>query len=842
MSAAFEGGNGAFYEAAGAGPLLSAAFPSVGANRAIVAFIALSTYGTPPTVTAISWTGGGGNDLGTALQTTLFNTYYRNQIYALAGTDSDAAGQISVTMSAAPDECFIAGASATSVASIGGSVSQNGSSGTVTATPPSVGADDLMIAGGYGGPYNATVAPSGAGCTNIYESETNAYNAGAMVYRLGSDGTNISISCTSAPHFNVLAVRLVGISGSPTTINGALESLSLSTFAADVQLQGVIQAALESMVITTNQATVTGGPTTITALEFASNGETDSDCRLVWADADGNMVPRTNHTVIKHVKYKAQNGYYANDWHSQFNGAFLPGNDEWGYGTHPFPSDGSYNSDGANIWSGDYDNHSVQYFEIADSGNDYLSIPSSEGTQEALILETGKWYVQMRTSEIIGSYVHMTYWPDLVGRPDFKIHRSKLVTAMGSTPSAPAFYHGASDWTNQGGTTNSEAFSGYLRKIMHFNAVLSEADGITEALSEKDEAQTAAGIASIWYSNTNPTVADTSDKSGQGHDPYWDGGVTATDYSESVVDINAALESLLLTANAASIASSTSISGALESLALVVNSATVSLGVSISGALEALALTANPASIDAGTDIAAALETIVLTGYTANVSADTAIAAALQSLLLTANQASINAGSNINANTESLQLTVNQASVSAGNTVNAAQEAIALSTFQSTISTGLVAQTEALTLGTFLATISSNRAIQGQVEALTLSTNPASLALGSQINTALESIQIVTNPATITLDVGISAALESILLTQLSAQVVLSQNIDAQLESLTITPYGATLVLDTGIIAALEGLTLSAFDAVLTIPTGELTAPGLGYTLKPNKLHFTFKR
>ena len=34
---------------------------------------------------------------------------------------------------------------------------------------------------------------------------------------------------------------------------------------------------------------------------------------------------------------------------------------------------------------------------------------------------------------------------------------------------------------------------------------------------------TAAGQASIWYLNTNPTPNDISDKSGKGHHPVWVG-------------------------------------------------------------------------------------------------------------------------------------------------------------------------------------------------------------------------------------------------------------------------------------------------------------------------------
>ena len=43
---------------------------------------------------------------------------------------------------------------------------------------------------------------------------------------------------------------------------------------------------------------------------------------------------------------------------------------------------------------------------------------------------------------------------------------------------------------------------------------------------------TAAGKASIWYLNIDPTPTDISDKSGQGHDPEWVGAERPSLYQE----------------------------------------------------------------------------------------------------------------------------------------------------------------------------------------------------------------------------------------------------------------------------------------------------------------------
>ena len=397
---------------------------------------------------------------------------------------------------------------------------------------------------------SGTVAASvGTGFTLIGTAAPDA----TAEYGTAVDGTTAARFTTASPSDSYLTVGMAFAPGSvitsgsgsltsqSATISGSASVGGSATGTGALQAQnstmsgsGDVQPIHSSGSLQAQSSTISGSAAKTnldskTAMLFPSNLQSQSDLRVVWTGA--NFLPRNPHTAIWHVKHNQQNGYYAVAWHSQYNGAFLPGNDEWGFGTHPFPSDGSYDSEGANTFPGPYPSESQHFFEIADSGNDYLSSPSSDGTQANLELQPDVWYVQARTSEIIGSYVHMTYWPDLINNPTFKIHRQKLTSALGSTPTSPAFYFGASDWTNQGGTTSDEALSGYLRGIKLFDDVLDISDIITEATAETNVPQTTAGAASVWYTNINPTATDISDKSGAGHDPIFDNANRPTTYT-----------------------------------------------------------------------------------------------------------------------------------------------------------------------------------------------------------------------------------------------------------------------------------------------------------------------
>lgn len=172
------------------------------------------------------------------------------------------------------------------------------------------------------------------------------------------------------------------------------------------------------------------------------------------------------------------------------------------------------------------------------------------------------------------------------------------------------------------------------------------------------------------------------------------------------------------------------------------------------------------------------------------------------------------------------------------------QESITLTTFPATISADIQinAQAEAITLSTFAASLSENTHINANLESLVLTANQAQVSLGTNLQAELEQLTLTVNPATLTKDTYLNTSLESLVLNAFSAQVSLGTVLNTNLESLTITPQGVTITLDTGISATLESLTLETFNSVLTIPTGALDAPGLEYTLKPNLIHFTFKK
>lgn len=267
-----------------------------------------------------------------------------------------------------------------------------------------------------------------------------------------------------------------------------------------------------------------------TALLFKSNGVSGSDVRIVW---DGDVFfPRETHTVIWQAKYVQQTGYYALIWHDPNLGYWSA---PWSYGTHPYPAaDGAVGSNG-NTSSPTYSSGTVHYYEIA-NGNDLLSTSiydlAAEGqsAQESLITTKDVWVTQARTSEVVGDSIRHVFYPDLVNRPDFKIAAYRTIAALGTTPSNPLFYAGASKWTASG-TANVETPSCYFRGLKMYSAALSLADILTESAAETNIPQTSAGSASLFYSNINPTVDDVTDKSGNANHPRWDNANRPSDFT-----------------------------------------------------------------------------------------------------------------------------------------------------------------------------------------------------------------------------------------------------------------------------------------------------------------------
>lgn len=257
-------------------------------------------------------------------------------------------------------------------------------------------------------------------------------------------------------------------------------------------------------------------PLAIAGLTFPSNGAANSDIRLVWSG--GNLLPRLTHTAIWKANYAQQAGYYAVTWHSHNDGVW--GSSLYEFGAHPYPTTGALDTTGQST-GGTGGSGTTHYYEIAGLGaSDFIASP---GPGPTLLVTKGIWVTQARTCALLsGTTYRHAFYPDVVGNPSFSIVQDIDLASIPS-PSAPAFYFGCSDWTASGGA-NSETPSGVLRGLMLFNAGLTLADITSEAANEATNAAvTAAGIASIWYCNKNPTPTDVADKQSQRtqHSPSW---------------------------------------------------------------------------------------------------------------------------------------------------------------------------------------------------------------------------------------------------------------------------------------------------------------------------------
>jgi hypothetical protein len=265
-------------------------------------------------------------------------------------------------------------------------------------------------------------------------------------------------------------------------------------------------------------------PRSIQGLDFPSNGETDSDIRLVWTGA--NYLDRDDHTVIWRARYVQHTGYYAVTWHSQHTGSWLG---TWSFGCHPFPCDGAFNASGfaTNPTGG---SGTVHYQEIAGLG----SIDKIEGPDGAFLVTKDTWYTQARTCHSDGDDRVHRHYPDVLGSPNEYIEYTRTVSELGTYPTSPAFYIGCSDWREgqPSAGRNDECPSGVIRGIRLFDVGLAWADILTEANAiGSNAAASTAGQANTWYINDNPKVADTSDKSPANHDPVWDNARRPSDWS-----------------------------------------------------------------------------------------------------------------------------------------------------------------------------------------------------------------------------------------------------------------------------------------------------------------------
>lgn len=256
----------------------------------------------------------------------------------------------------------------------------------------------------------------------------------------------------------------------------------------------------------------------VTGVIWPSSPDASSDVRLNWTGAA--MVPREDHTIIWQSNHGQQDGFYTNWWHLPDAASSFPGT-VYCYGTHPYPTTGSVNGAGEST-GGTGGTGTVHYHEIAALGTaDYITSPSA-ANGGPFIVTKGVWVTSARTCELIsGTTLRHTYWPD-ISNPTSFIRQDKTLASL-DTPTAERVVFGGAPWRADQPTSgkNDEAASGTFRLFKKFAAALVIADIQTEAANEADTAVTAAGIASLHYSNINPTPTDVTDKSGNGNDPAW---------------------------------------------------------------------------------------------------------------------------------------------------------------------------------------------------------------------------------------------------------------------------------------------------------------------------------
>jgi hypothetical protein len=291
--------------------------------------------------------------------------------------------------------------------------------------------------------------------------------------------------------------------------------------------------------------------TTGTGLLFPTNGTSGSDIRLKWKGSA--FLPRDAHTAIWKAKYVQQTGYYAVTWHTHDIGSWDYG--YYSYGAHPYPTtDGTYGANGRAL-TPTYGSGTNHYYELTGDGGDHISTPNwyleSGESMASLVVTKDIWVTQARTAKLInsGADIEEIYYPDLENNPDFRIRYLKSVSTLYTgplgTPANPAFYFGASDWSATGSAT-SESPSCYLRFIKLFSAALTKSEILSEAAVESDSPQTSAGSAAVHYINTNPTVADVTDKSSAGNDPIWANANRPSDFEVEIVVPPSASETGLL--------------------------------------------------------------------------------------------------------------------------------------------------------------------------------------------------------------------------------------------------------------------------------------------------------
>jgi len=195
-------------------------------------------------------------------------------------------------------------------------------------------------------------------------------------------------------------------------------------------------------------------------------------------------------------------------WGNNGNFFWDGGNSNTYYGGHPYPDPPP---DGGLKW------------EISVYANDYLDIEP----------EWDRWHIQVfrawRDNATTTQHEFYYDWPDMGAFIEHEVIDANWADA---DPPSPAIVVGQApdNGMNQswGGYPGWEEYNGIIRGIQIYADDFSLADIASEIASPLS---TAAGQASVFYINLNPTPTDVADDSGEGNNPSWDGAGRPTQWS-----------------------------------------------------------------------------------------------------------------------------------------------------------------------------------------------------------------------------------------------------------------------------------------------------------------------
>lgn len=234
------------------------------------------------------------------------------------------------------------------------------------------------------------------------------------------------------------------------------------------------------------------GPTG-SALQFPSNvSGSDTAAPYVaieFANPQSNSLPiwgasNAGITVVRKIQPIQQTGYYAQIWWSQGDGAtFDPSAGYWGI--HPYPTT-SNNTGVDHVW------------ELACAGGDFFSSAGSTDVGQGTSVTKDVTYLQgLRITRTNASSKTLQFYFNLpnVDASNY-IQRVETTASYGeSNPPSPKLTIGDSPWYTH---YQHERASCILDSIKIFNAVLSEADMLSEA-DDFSAIKTVAGAAAIWW-------------------------------------------------------------------------------------------------------------------------------------------------------------------------------------------------------------------------------------------------------------------------------------------------------------------------------------------------------